>query len=1449
MSVSDPSGRLGARAIAIAAAVVCSFAAGCDRDPPPAPQVHLVAPSAGPTGVPVAVTIRGAHLFPDLRIDLETEAVEAAPDGGFRLNLGATVLEDVRWVDAETLTAVVPPTLRQGIHELQLVSPDGRIVQLPAAYEALDAEAPALTFLTPVPPEAAAPGAPLRVEILAEDDGGVVRITLEACVLEDPAEGNCSLELVDQWVPGEEVPFEVVAEFFVDVPASAPEGAEVRLRAFAVDAVGNVAEDRSVAVVRHAPGLVSITPVEGGEGGGDLVEVRGEAFDQATRFFFGDAQAPAAILDEETAIVLTPPGVGNVDFVARRGSADAILPGGFTYRPGPVLDAVTPPMISATGGRIALTGQHLVPDTRVYLGDVEAQVTHAADDRVHAYVAAAEPGDRVVTLRTRFGMAQVTLSLSDAPIISALEPPLVPVGGGTRVIAHGVGFIEHDSLEIRVDGVAAEDPVFESTEAVSFIAPPGTGVVDVQVFSEAHPPSNVVVLGYAELPQATAIVPDRGPLGGGAEVVISGSDFLEPVSVSFGGVPAPSVVVGGATLTVTTPAGLAPGPVAVVVETELGAAPPLTYTYLAPPDVSELLPPRGPAGEETAVTILGTGFLDEAGTEVFFGDAPAAIQAIFADRIEATAPALPEGAVSVEVRHPLQDDGIPRTFIYSALLIVGMDPADGPVSGGNVVIVDGRGFESELPTLTFGGIAAPSVVRLSETLLEVTVPEGTAGDVDVVLTLPGGDAAVLPGGYRYNPTPCVEEVRPGGGPVEGGNVVSVIGCDFLPADDLAVTFGGVPAPWVLWVAEDEIQAEVPPGAGAGPVAVTVTSSRHDPGALADAYRYGVGVVTFLAPRPGDTVAPGEALTVIVSADGAGGAIEALFLRASFEGGATDVQSVSYEPAVADAAEVFSVAIPSATPEGSEVLLEAWVVLDDATEVAASPVVVGVTDSPGIADFWFEPEALILTVGETQLLRIFARFTDGVIREIGSERLTALQVSGTAASVSAQGVVRGEAVGAATVTASLDDGRAIDAPVTVVSERAYVDRTRLLMAPGQSTQLRFTRVQGTTVEDLTASATWSADPPGVVSVAAGLVEALAVGTTTVTVSQGDLEAEVTVLVADDQTGVLLPPGAPWYAEGPDLAFEGLEVPDGATLVGHGLFCLGLALGEGGLDVAEGGRIDVSGRAGMPGAHNAPRPPDLRRGGDGGAGGGGGGGGSVGGSGGDGNPPGEDTTGNSDDGGAGGGPGGGLGGVDAHSTARAGSAGGGGGYGGMGGTGGRVQFGSGAGGAGGPVNAGTDAQGGSGGGGGDGGSVTGPHGTAGGGGGGGGCVDVVVTGGPMRIRGEILARGGAGGGAIHESRGGGAGGGSGGLIRLVTDGVMSLAGTLGASGGPGGSSEMAGSGQPGAGGGGGGGGRLVLVADRIEYGALRLEVAGGPGGRVPEGPDPGEPGEAGTLEIGE
>src|ERR1039457_968973 len=73
---------------------------------------------------------------------------------------------------------------------------------------------------------------------------------------------------------------------------------------------------------------------------------------------------------------------------------------------------------------------------------------------------------------------------------------------------------------------------------------------------------------------------------------------------------------------------------------------------------------------------------------------------------------------------------------YSPPVIVSLSPNSGQAAGGTVVPISGSNFRAG-STVTFGGVAATSVVFVSASQLTCVTPAGTAGVVTLTVASPG----------------------------------------------------------------------------------------------------------------------------------------------------------------------------------------------------------------------------------------------------------------------------------------------------------------------------------------------------------------------------------------------------------------------------------------------------------------------------------------------------------------------------------------------------------------------------------------------------------------------------------------------------------------------------------------------------------------------------------------
>ena len=171
------------------------------------------------------------------------------------------------------------------------------------------------------------------------------------------------------------------------------------------------------------------------------------------------------------------------------------------------------------------------------------------------------------------------------------------------------------ALQIRRDHPAT-GVVVNSATSITAVSPATLtpGIVDVHVVTSGGTSSNGAGDQFtyqAVQPAVTSVSPTHGTSDGGDSVTITGTNFINGASVSFGLAAAASVTVNSPTqITAVTPS-TSPGTVDVTITTTGGTSatsPADQFTFFAIPTVTAVSPNTGPTGGGTHVTISGTNF-------------------------------------------------------------------------------------------------------------------------------------------------------------------------------------------------------------------------------------------------------------------------------------------------------------------------------------------------------------------------------------------------------------------------------------------------------------------------------------------------------------------------------------------------------------------------------------------------------------------------------------------------------------------------------------------------------------------------------------------------------------------------------------------------------------------------------------------------------------------------
>ncbi|GAA2478272.1 IPT/TIG domain-containing protein [Terrabacter carboxydivorans] len=630
------------------------------------------------------------------------------------------------------------------------------------------------------------------------------------------------------------------------------------------------------------PTLTGISPTSGPTVGGTTVTLTGTALGTATAVQFGAVTATNVVRVSPTTLRVTSPAaaIGTVDVrvTSPGGTSTASTSARFGYQAPPTVTSLSTGAGPVLGGTtVTLTGQHLAGATRVAFGPTAASFTVLSPTSIRATTPARPVGVVGVVVTTPYGTspltAATTFAFDPVPSITTISPQTGPPAGGTVVTLTGTGLTR--ATAVRFGTATATDLVRVSDTVVRVTTP---AHVPEQVDVVVTTPGGTSVAGtrsrfaYGFPPAIASLSATAGPLQGGTVVTITGTHLSNVTAVSFGSVPGTGLVrLSDTALRVTSPA-QAEGAVAVRVVNVNGTSPDSdssVFTYVGVPAVTSLSTPAGPLVGGGVVVITGTR-LGRA-TAVDFGGLPGtSLVAVSDTQLQVTAPARAVGTVTLRVTTPGGVSPVvdAAQFTYQAVpTITSVSPALAPTKGGDTITLTGTAYD-RVSSVTFGGVPATAVTRVSATTLRVTLPTHAEGDVDVRVVTPGGTSPVAPGNrFTYQNPPVVTSVSPASGPLSGGTVLTLRGTSFT--DVSAVQLGSVAVTSWKRVSATTLTAVVPARLSTGLTSIRVTT-RAGSVVKADGFTYSAGATLGSGQVLSSTTAlrsPSGAYVATMQADG------------------------------------------------------------------------------------------------------------------------------------------------------------------------------------------------------------------------------------------------------------------------------------------------------------------------------------------------------------------------------------------------------------------------------------------------------------------------------------------------------------------------------------------------------------------------------------------------------
>ena len=609
------------------------------------------------------------------------------------------------------------------------------------------------------------------------------------------------------------------------------------------------------------PSIAAVTPALGPQTGGTMVLITGGGFEAGARVYFGATEATSVVVVSASTLTgITPPAsaAGPVDVRVQNADGQVVTQNqGFVYvdprvlGPAPVISAANPNNGgSADSTPVVLTTQNVSPGATLFAGGVPATGVTLATGIVNGTFLPHAPGVVDVVITNPDGQTgRLTNGFTynrSPPLLSAITPNTVPLGGGLKVLLSGRGF--EAGATVTIGGVAVITTFVDNTLLFVNVPPHAAGAVDVAVTNTDQQSSTLTAgLTYANItlgnaPSVASITPSRGPTTGGTVSLVIGTNFAQGIRVLFGSTPATGVTVMSATrLSAIAPAG-APGIVDLTVVNADGQSAQLlrAFTWVdpsqlgTPPRVNSITPASGLATGGTQTVLTGNGF--QAGMLVFFGGYTAAAAATQNSGIAtSTSPAGPTGRVNVAITNPDgQSSTLVNGFSYTPRPeLTTIFPATGPTTGNTAFTIAGNNFAPGA-RVYFGTVEAAAVIVGSATVITGNTPPNPLGTIDVRVLNTDGQDGTLTNGFTYNPPPAVLSVKPGGGQLVGGTTIVVNGTGFQPA--AVVRVGGNTATQVRVVSTTQLYAVTPVGL-AGSTNVEITNPDTQVARLNDAFRY------------------------------------------------------------------------------------------------------------------------------------------------------------------------------------------------------------------------------------------------------------------------------------------------------------------------------------------------------------------------------------------------------------------------------------------------------------------------------------------------------------------------------------------------------------------------------------------------------------------------------------
>ncbi len=459
----------------------------------------------------------------------------------------------------------------------------------------------------------------------------------------------------------------------------------------------------------------------------------------------------------------------------------------------PTLTSINPSSgPSAGGNQVVLTGTGFTGATNVNVGALNVSSSNFTVDSDTQITIPSFPahaaGGVLVSVDTPGGTSNTqSYTYNAVPTLTNLSPSSGPIAGGNQVVLTGTDFTGATNVNVGAINVSSSNFTVDSATQITIPSFPAHAAGGVSVSVDTpNGTSNIQTYTYNAVPTLTNLSPSSGPIAGGNQVVLTGTDFTGATNVNVGAINVSSsnFTVDSATqITIPSFPAHAAGGVSVSVDTPNGTSNTQPYTYNAAPTLTSVNPSSGPTAGGNQVVLTGTDFTGA--TNVNVGAINVSSSNFTVDSAtQITVPNFPAhaaGGVAVSVDTP-DGTSTTQTYTYDAVpTLTSLSSTSGPTSGSTVTLT-GTGFN----TATDVNVGSHDITNFtinSDTSITANFPANAAGPVSVTVTNPGGTSTPALT-YTYLALPTVTAVSPSAGPTSGGNTVTLTGTAFTGATDV-----------------------------------------------------------------------------------------------------------------------------------------------------------------------------------------------------------------------------------------------------------------------------------------------------------------------------------------------------------------------------------------------------------------------------------------------------------------------------------------------------------------------------------------------------------------------------------------------------------------------------------------------------------------------------------------